>query len=74
MEFLICLAIVGLMFWVFPKGVKFLFVAPLVGIAAGGFGWGIAAMIWSSLITLKTFAFFLTGGIVVSEIVAFLTE
>jgi hypothetical protein len=71
---ILCFLIVGAMWLFFPKGAKFLFVAPFVGIMAGGFAWGIAAMFWSALITLKVFACFLLVGVIISEIIAFLTE
>ena len=69
-----CFVIIGLMFWVFPKGVKFMLAAPLVGIAGGGFTWSIAAMFCFSLINLHIFAGFLVGGIVLAEGVAFATD
>lgn len=71
MHLLAIIAVVGLLFWIFPSGAKYLFAAPLVGVALGGTSWAIAAMITSSLTTFNTFGWFLFGGIILAEIVAF---
>lgn len=58
----ILLVCIGL-FLLFPKGFKFL-VGSWVGVAAGGFAWALAAMVFSQLITLEAFASFIMVGIV----------
>lgn len=71
----IMLAIIVVAMWIFfPKGAKFLFIAPFVGLMAGGFAWAIAAMFCLALVNLKVFASFMLGGVILAEIVAFLTE
>lgn len=54
---------------VFPKAwsvIKFLIVAPLVGVAFGGTMWAITAMICSCLISWQAFGAFLVAGVVLS--------
>lgn len=48
--------------------IEVLVLAPIVGVALGGFAWGIAAMFCSTLITWAAFGTFLAGGTLVSEI------
>jgi hypothetical protein len=67
-------ALLFLIFWVFPKGAKFLIAAPIVGVSFGGLIWSGAAMICTTLITFSAFAWFVFGGIILAEVVAFITE
>lgn len=74
MYFLLLCLLFGLVAAFMPKtwvAVKLLVLAPVVGVAFGGFAWSIAAMIWSGLITWAAFGTFLAGGTLLAE-VAFL--
>lgn len=74
MYFLLLCLLFSLIAAFMPKtwvAVKLLVLAPVVGVAFGGFVWAIAAMIWSSLITWAAFGTFLACGVLLVE-VAFL--
>ena len=70
MHLLVLFGLLALASWVFPKGIKYLLLAPLLGLAFGGFVWGVTAMILPALITLHAFATFVVAGVVVSEAAA----
>lgn len=59
-----------MLFLLWPKGAKYLFVAPLLGVAMGGMMWGILAMTMGDLIRLPVFGLFLLAGVVMAEIMA----
>lgn len=74
MYFLLFFLLFSLVAALTPKAwvaTKLLVLAPIVGVAFGGFAWSIAAMIWSGLITWAAFGTFLAGGMLLAE-VAFL--
>ena len=54
----------------FPKGLKFLVIAPFLGFILGVFVWSVSAMIWSQLVTLSLFGTFIGGGVALAELVA----
>lgn len=74
MHLLIFFAFLALLSWAFPSGIRYLFVAPILGLCVGGFAWAIAAMLVPALITLATFAWFVIAGIVGAELVALVTK
>lgn len=45
-----------------------LVIAPIVGVALGGFVWAISAMICGALITWPAFGTFLAGGTLITEL------
>jgi len=63
-------AFVGLLFFVWPGGAKYLFVAPLFGVALGGLAWGIAALVLERLLTLHAFGTFVLIGVAIAELLA----
>lgn len=48
------------------KVVELLVLAPIIGVAFGGFAWAVSAMICSTLITWAAFGTFLAGGTLVT--------
>lgn len=71
MYFLALLGLFVLMAAVMPKTwavIKFLVIAPIVGVAVGGFTWAIAAMFCGALITWAAFGTFLAAGTVLAEV------
>lgn len=74
LNFLIIFIIVGAVLSVFPRGAKFLFVAPFIGTCFGGFVWAAAAMCFSSLVTWPVFACSLATGVLLAEVVAISEE
>jgi len=73
MHFLLLVALIVLCIY-FPRGVKYLIAAPLVGLALGGVAWSINAMVWPQLITSEAFGSFIVGGIVICEIAAAMSD
>lgn len=57
------------LFLLFPKGFKFM-VGTWVGVMAGGFFWGVFALMFPALITAMAFAMFLLAGVIVGWIFA----
>lgn len=69
--------VVAILFWVayvFPAGIKYFFVAPLMGLSGGMFLWAPCALIWGSLCSLPWVGGFVLMGILASEIAAWWGE
>ena len=67
---LIPLLIIAMLFYVWRGGAKYLFVAPIFGVAMGSIMWAISAMLWNSLITFHAYGWFLFVGVLIAEILA----
>lgn len=59
---------------IFPKGMKYLIAAPLVGTALGGFSRAILAMMMSQFNTMFSFGTCVLSGIILAESVAVLSD
>lgn len=71
MHFIVLMILFGLCAAFLPKTwavIKFLVIGPLLGLCAGGFAWGIAAMFCAALITWAAFGTFVLGGTVLAEV------
>ena len=60
--FLLLLVFLVVLGYFWPRYLFFLITVPLVGTALGGLTWGIAAMIYSDLVTWNALAGFFIGG------------
>lgn len=71
MYFLLLILLFALLAHHAPKTwrvIELLVLAPVVGVALGGFTWAISAMFCSTLITWAAFGTFLAGGTLLSEV------
>jgi len=66
MHILLFLVLIGLAV-LFPRGMKYMIAAPVIGFCLGGFAWGIISLIWSPLVSPEGFGGFLLGGILATE-------
>lgn len=64
-------ALLAVMAWVFPRGVKYFIVAPLCGIALGGVAWSVMALIGVVAVGIAVFGYFLAAGILFAEVAAY---
>lgn len=58
----------------FPRGVRYLFVAPVLGVVFGGFTWSVCAIAFSVLNDLHVFCASILGGILTAEVALFLNS
>lgn len=69
MHYILLLGVLVMMALYVPrlfKAVELLILAPIIGIAFGGFTWAVSAMIFNALITWAAFGTFLAGGTLLS--------
>ena len=68
--FILVLVVLAFLFFLIPKGFKYVIMAPIVGIGLGGSAWAVTAFFFSSLVSWVGFGGFLLGGILVIEALA----
>ena len=71
MYFIVLMILFGLCGVFMPRTwrvLELLVLAPIVGVALGGFTWAISAMFCAALITWPAFGTFLVGGTLLSEV------
>ena len=66
------LVLCGCMCYVYPKTVKYIVVAPLLGVGAGTAAWAASSMLVHDLLTNSpAYIYYLVGGVLVLEVIAF---
>lgn len=66
------LALCACMCYAYPKTIKYIVVAPLLGVGAGTAAWAASGLVIHDLMTNSpAYVYYLVGGVLVLEVIAF---